>query len=198
MGDLIYMCGSGGEDDLQVVQSYSPKNKTWKAMPTLIQERRGHGMTSISSKIYVIGGSDEDDVCLASCEKYNPETNTWNLVAPMLTPRKLHGVAVLSGKIYACGGKTANNRSTNAVEAYDPVKNVWSRLSPMNERRYKLSVVACNNKIFAVGGASRSTQDNFTTKIALSSVEVYSPETNSWSFVQSMQIPACEMCCGVF
>jgi hypothetical protein len=50
----------------------------------------------------------------------------------------------------------------------------------MNEARGAVRVAALNECIYAVGG--RSEADN-----ALSSVEVFDPVSNSWSFIKAMK-----------
>ena len=54
----------------------------------------------------------------------------------------------------------------------------WEYVAPMNVMRSRAALVSNMGKLWAIGG-----YDGMTN---LSTVEVYDPETNSWSFAASM------------
>ena len=45
--------------------------------------RTGHNGVVLQSRIYVIGGTSDGEVCLNSVECYNPFTDQWNNVSNM-------------------------------------------------------------------------------------------------------------------
>jgi kelch-like protein 18 len=54
----------------------------------------------------------------------------------------------------------------------------WSMVAPMNVMRSRVALVSNMGKLWAIGG--------YDGVCNLSTVEVYDPSTDSWSFVASM------------
>lgn len=102
-------------------------------------------------------------------------------------PRFSHGVGVMRGKLYVVGGRHyyGKDDTMNCTYRYDPIQNVWQRLSDMHEPRGSFTLVVLNGKIYAIGGERDS-------EVNMESVEVYCPNTNSWSFVHPL---AHALCC---
>lgn len=61
---------------------------------------------------------------------------------------------------------------------YDPNKDQWKLVAPMNVKRSRVALSANMGKLWAIGG--------YDGESNLSTVEVYDPETDSWTFVASM------------
>lgn len=68
--------------------------------------------------------------------------------------------------------------SLNLVEVFDPVGNFWERCQPMRTARSRVGVAVVNGLLYAIGG--------YDGQSRLSTVEVYNPETDSWTRVSSM------------
>ena len=62
------------------------------------------GLAVFRGQLWAVGGRDEDDETLSSCEYLDVATNTWVAGPPMTTPRSFHGLAVLNGQLWAVGG----------------------------------------------------------------------------------------------
>jgi|GEM_PF-1504607 len=104
----------------------------------------------------------------------------WIKLASMSTTRVSNSeqfqTEVIDGKIYAIGG------FNNSVEAYDPTTNTWTTLASMSTTRMNFQTEVVDGKIYAIGG-----QNNWSTgKNSLSSVEVFDPDTNTWTTLASM------------
>uniref|UniRef100_A0A3Q2Q1L7 Kelch-like family member 18 n=1 Tax=Fundulus heteroclitus TaxID=8078 RepID=A0A3Q2Q1L7_FUNHE len=89
----------------------------------------------------------------------------------------------ISGLIYAVGGLNSSalslaGDSLNLVEVFDPVGNFWERCQPMRTARSRVGVAVVNGLLYAIGG--------YDGQSRLSTVEVYNPETDSWTRVSSM------------
>jgi kelch-like protein 18 len=65
------------------------------------------------------------------------------------------------------------SKDMNTVYAYR-----WSMVAPMNVMRSRVALVSNMGKLWAIGG--------YDGVCNLSTVEVYDPSTDSWSFVPSM------------
>ncbi|XP_027340119.1 F-box/kelch-repeat protein At1g67480 [Abrus precatorius] len=105
---------------------------------------------------------------------------------PMPGPAKAKfGVVVLNGKLLVMAGCSSID-GTAAVSAevyqYDSCLNSWSRLSNMNVARYDFACAEVNGLVYAVGGYGAE-GDN------LSSAEVYDPDTDQWTLIESLRRP---------
>lgn len=64
------------------------------------------------------------------------------------------------------------------VEVFDPIANRWEKCQPMTTARSRVGVAVVNGLLYAIGG--------YDGQLRLSTVEVYNPEMDSWSKVESM------------
>lgn len=136
----------------------------------------------IVGKVYAVGGCEQDNRHLSSCEVFLPSLNQWRPLAPMRIPRRGLGICALSpehGPIYAVGRSPSNlydsseNASANypfiagglddinffnTVERYDLHSDSWTSVAPMLTPRGGVAVVAVQvkNKHFKVKRSSLS------------------------------------------
>ncbi|KAJ1410624.1 Kelch-type beta propeller [Sesbania bispinosa] len=95
------------------------------------------------------------------------------------------GVVALNGKLLVMAGYSAIEGTAFAsaeVYQYDSCLNSWSRLSNMNVARYDFACAEVNGLVYAVGGYGVNGD-------SLSSVEVYDPDTNKWTMIESLRRP---------
>ncbi|KAG7273874.1 hypothetical protein CRUP_025935 [Coryphaenoides rupestris] len=105
----------------------------------------------------------------------------------------------ITGLIYAVGGLNSSGDSLNIAEVFDPIGNFWERCQPMRTARSRVGVAVVNGVLYAIGG--------FDGQSRLSTVEVYNPETDTWTRVSSMnsqrrwtvvtEMSACRSAAGV-
>ncbi|XP_054914706.1 kelch-like protein 33 [Poeciliopsis prolifica] len=96
-------------------------------------------------------------------------------------PKFRHGVAVMDRRLYVAGGcyfYTKNNIMTSAY-SYDPMTNTWKSLADMQEPRSNFSLVVHEERLYAIGGDKEIDTNT-------DSVEVYKPDSNSWSLVHPL------------
>eukprot|EP00066_Takifugu_rubripes_P010243 XP_003977890.1 PREDICTED: kelch-like protein 33 [Takifugu rubripes] len=96
-------------------------------------------------------------------------------------PRFRHGVATMTGRLYVVGGCYFYTKDDimKSAYSYDPIQNCWKRLADMLQFRSNFSVVAHEARLYAIGG-----DKEINTNI--DSVEMYIPETDSWSYVHPL------------
>ncbi len=140
--------------------------------------RGGFGVAVVGGKIYVIGGTNENNEQLNIVEEYSPVTNTWSSKMSMPTPRSGFATAVYDNKIYVIGGTVGNGYVGNN-EVYDPVSNTWETKASMPTPRADLSANLVNGQIYLIGGKKYSSQDPFYVETGIN--ECFDPATNSWS-----------------
>nr|XP_015802069.2 kelch-like protein 33 [Nothobranchius furzeri] len=92
-----------------------------------------------------------------------------------------HGAAVMDGMLYVAGGCYfyAKDDIMNSAYSYDPMKERWKRLADMQESRSNFSVVVHEDHLYAIGGDKELNTNTHA-------VEMYTPETDTWSFVQPL------------
>lgn len=108
----------------------------------------------------------------------------WKTKMPFKDVRFKATLVELDGLLYYIGGWDVLNGSRNTVERYNPEIDEWDYCASLNTSRCKSSCVTAKGHIYVIGGGT--TLGDFGGS-ALSSVEKYDPELDSWSFVASMK-----------
>ena len=96
----------------------------------------------------------------------------------MPTARDYAATGVVKDKIYAIGGLTHGFVAVSAVEAYDPATDTWTKKANMPTARGTFTAEV-NGKIYAIGGGVPRV--NLQQNLLLSTVEIYFPETDTWT-----------------
>lgn len=98
------------------------------------------GVTTLSSKIYVVGGERGSQI-FANGEVYDPISNTWESLPAMNTPRCEFGLCALGGTLWAIGGWIGEDIG-DSIESYDPIKACWETVDKLPEPRFSMGVVS--------------------------------------------------------
>ncbi|XP_052256287.1 kelch-like protein 12 isoform X2 [Dreissena polymorpha] len=155
---------------------------TWVAKARMNIGRSMFNLTIVDGFAYAVGGTDGTDV-LACVERYDPWANTWTFVAPLPQALKLTTSVSFRGKLFVFGGENADN-IVNTAYRYDPTLDIWTQLTPMNTGRVLAGSVVHKGKIYVVGGngqVSDKWKREQLPEFCVSSVEIYDPDSNSWS-----------------
>ena len=172
---------TGGKDKahpiLQTTECYIPQFNEWKLIATPKSQKRCHVLVSCKGCLYNIGGEDENGISSA-VEKLQGLKEEWEFVPPMHEKRAGLAAVACNDCIYAIGGCSDDSRESylKTVEKYDATVNRWSFVEEM--KFYRAGHFACvlNGKIFVIGG-----KDADGTVVR--EIEVYDPNTNTWSVV---------------
>jgi N-acetylneuraminic acid mutarotase len=156
------------------VEEYDPATDSWVSKTDLPIAIAWHSTSAVDGKVYVIGGSIQDDL-LENVLEYDPATDTWTEKGPMPAPRTMHSTSVVNGKIYAIGGldEQANVLDMNAE--YDPATDTWTAKAQMPTPRLVMSTSVVDGIIYAIGGGAYMHHSGLTT------VEAYDPATDTWT-----------------
>ncbi|XP_036407610.1 kelch-like protein 33 [Megalops cyprinoides] len=111
----------------------------------------------------------------------------WRPLPPLPPPPRLrHCVCVLHNRLYVLGGRKyygARDILQSALR-FDPAQEKWERLADMLSARDYFAAVCLRGKVYALGG-------NRDDSHYLDSVEVYTPEDNTWRCVHPLATPVC-------
>ncbi len=111
-------------------------------------------------------------------------TPTWEAKKSMSVARWDLGTATVNGKIYAIGGSDLS-KSLNLVEEYDPLTDTWTTKAPMKTPRSAFATAVYDGKIYVIGGYAGA-DSHHPNNSYLNSVEMYDPETDTWTNKNSM------------
>ncbi|XP_069492346.1 kelch-like protein 36 [Ambystoma mexicanum] len=152
------------------------------AQPVL-QNRRSALRTDGDRLLFV--GGEVSERCLelsdAACF-LDPKRGTWVSETQLPARRSHHCVTVLGDFIFVAGGSFSRDNggdaASNMLYRYDPRWNQWTKVASMNQRRVDFYLAALADRLIAVGGRNETG--------ALSSVEVYCPHDDTWSYVAGL------------
>ncbi|XP_069104186.1 kelch-like protein diablo [Argopecten irradians] len=161
---------------------YDQVDRSWQTKAKMHMSRSQFGLTIVDGYAYAIGGQDGSEI-LTTVERYDPHTNAWTLINPLNKALRFMTSISYKGKLYVFGGETTNSISSSAYK-YDPTEDSWLELPPMSTPRVLAGSVIHKDKIYVIGGNSALSdkwKKEFLPEHCVSSVEVYDPETNTWS-----------------
>ncbi|XP_043562574.1 kelch-like protein 36 isoform X1 [Chiloscyllium plagiosum] len=149
----------------------------------VLQNKRSALRSDIERLLFIGGEVSErgeelsDDMCFFDATK-----GQWFSETMLPARRSHHCVTVFGGFIFMAGGSSSRDNggdaASNILYRYDPRCNQWFKVAPMNQRRVDFYLDAFANFLIAVGGRNENG--------ALSSVEIYDPNNDSWSYVAGL------------
>ncbi|MBC7880943.1 MAG: hypothetical protein H7Y37_06365 [Anaerolineae bacterium] len=164
---------------------------SWTITGSMSTERYLHTATLLpNSKVLVAGGGTQSGSGISnSAELYDPQTGTWSSTGSLNIARYQHTATLLpNGKVLVAGGVgtefTNGTNTLNNVELYDISTGTWTVTNSMSAKRYlHTATLLPNGKVLIAGGGVVGT----SSITALSSADLYDPQTNTWSNTGSMK-----------
>ncbi|CAH2324080.1 kelch 36 [Pelobates cultripes] len=153
------------------------------ALQPLLQNTRSTLRKGIERLLFVGGEVSEhclelsDDVCSMDIKK-----EQWVSETQLPARRSHHCVTVQGNFIFVAGGSFSRDNggdaASNLLYRYDPRWSQWIKVASMNQRRVDFYLGAVSDKLLAVGGRNENG--------ALSSVESYCPQQDTWTYVSEL------------
>eukprot|EP00941_MAST-03F_sp_MAST-3F-sp1_P001733 g1733.t1 len=172
-------------------EKYNPSTDTYTTLSSLPKKRYRHVAFAISDKLYLVGGSDQNDAIVQDIDVYDLKLKTWSTLAEK-APFSLSDSAafVSSNKAYIIGGyDRPNYNAKKTTHIFDPTKtgtNAWSVGPELKQSRGDTVGVAVNGKGYVIGGFHH--ENSFNAPIA----SVESLDTGktplAWSEVSNMKV----------
>jgi N-acetylneuraminic acid mutarotase len=188
-GHIYAIAGFAGNDLFRSVEARRVRGHgRWQSVAPLAVARANLATAALDGIIYAAGGN-ADDQALDVVEKFDPDVGSWRPSPRLPQPRDGAGAAALGGLLYVAGGfvvdDDGNGQVTDSMVAFNPRTRTWRTMAPMHHPRERLRLVTAGQHLYAIGGFSPSTDPNsFGTPV--STVERYSPRSNTWQTVASM------------
>ncbi len=157
---IVYAIGDSegldaGDRDLSTVEAYDPATDMWTTKADIPTAKRQGGVCVADGRIYVFGGSTEDDYpfgITATVDVYDPATDIWTQSTDMPTPRAFHSASMAAGKIYLVGGVDAGVGACATVDVYDPAADTWTTAADPPTVRGDHTASVVDGRIYVIGG----------------------------------------------
>jgi len=196
VNNKIYVAGGGTSGGS--FEEYDLATNTWKSKADMPTPREFISGCAINGKIYAIGGWLNNKTN-AIVEEYDPTTNSWTSKSHMPTRRWGHSTVVMNGKIYIIGGALdwPISEYYTSIEIYNPETDTWTTKAGHPDAgiapRWGFSTCISNGKIYAIGGIdAKKYPDKGNTFQAMTIVEEYDPELNTW--IRKSSMPTARWC----
>jgi N-acetylneuraminic acid mutarotase len=180
-GNVLIAGGAAGPlitADAKITEIYTPATGLFTPGPALQEARQGHTATMMKDKkVLFIGNSGDNSPAgkILTYSSSSPATSTWSSTTNASNVRYNHTATVLdntSSKVMVIGGGVA----PTTAEIYDIDANSWTTTSPppmSTARSLHTSTLLLDGRVLVVGG--------YDGKQSLTSIEIYSPTTNTWA-----------------
>mmetsp|Transcript_60444 Transcript_60444/g.128114 ORF Transcript_60444/g.128114 Transcript_60444/m.128114 type:complete len:605 (-) Transcript_60444:375-2189(-) len=142
-GQIWVLGGTRGER-LRTTERYDPRAGKWESLRTDMIEVRsaGHALNCLD-RLYVLGGTDQNQSVHKSVECFSPEGGgSWTFRKSMQVPRMDFGCCVLSDSIMVGGGQ--HGEALSSTEFYRPEWDEWQLGPPMLSPRYGHQLLLVN------------------------------------------------------
>lgn len=182
---------------VRTAELYDPATNAWTATPPPPELQEADTATLLQSGDVLVTGSFgpyDDFQAVAGAALYDPSTNTWTTAAaPKL--KRLSGTATLlpDGDVLLVGGvdygenwASERKAALSSAEIYDPTTDAWTTGPSMLHPGWgQTSTLMPSGEVLVAGGATE-TGGGSTEAPGFSSVELFNPETDSWSAAAPM------------
>ncbi|XP_077289259.1 kelch-like protein 25 [Arctopsyche grandis] len=180
----LILVGSDYYDQQQTLEIYNEKQNTWSVSKNYEFARNFYVPVLVNDWIIIVGGWPNnrdlvDYIDLKDGQKHSLEKlkdGRYDLAAVALKKG-------LSTDVYAIGGLTAAGATTK-VERWNSERKTWETdVAPLLTATFAHDASVLNNRIYVTGGVAPAVSNI---------VQMYTPETNTWTFRAPMIKTRCD------
>ncbi|MCS7032646.1 MAG: malectin domain-containing carbohydrate-binding protein [Phycisphaerae bacterium] len=200
----LYVFGGYVNEQIQAtarVDAYDPARNAWKRLTDMPEIVTHAGQAVDGAIVYLAGGfvGDHPGLGTRSVWRYDTSADRWDRMPPLPQPRGAGALALVGQTLHFFGGlsraqfATINQRQHWALDLLNPSLG-WNSRAPLPNPRNHLAAVALGGKIYAIGG-----QDLWNELSgAMANVDVYDPETDTWSAAAPLPVPRSHIAASSF
>jgi hypothetical protein len=194
LGSKIYVIGAftccyPREQSVAQIYVFDTQLLTWDVAGNMPSTRLRGSVAAVvhDERIYIVGGNTEghDGGAVAWFDEYDPATGLWRELVDAPNARDHFSAVVIDQELFAIAGRQSAlpNPSANPVlqtDIYDFASGQWRTSSLIPTARGGAVTVSYDNTVIVAGGEIN------TASTALSAVEAFDLETESWQALPSM------------
>lgn len=156
---------------------------TWSTTASWSTNRQQHTATLLKDGRVLVAGGSNSAPPLTSTEIYDPATDTWAKTGSLAAQRSDHGAALLpDGRVLIAG----QSWGAPTAEVWSAATGLWSATGAPKQGRQLPSLTAlADGRVLLFGGM----ETNVGGGDALSTAELWSPSTATWSSAPSASEP---------
>lgn len=183
-GRVMVAGGTKGGTPLSSVEIYDPESGRWSAAADMPGARQRLTLAALPDGRVIAVGGREDYRLTRTSAIWDPETGEWSRGPNTALERSLHAaVSLPSGDLLLIGGERA---ASGTAERYDARWDRFVFAGTLATPRVVASAVALPDGRVVLGGGI--TLPILGTFAITPSVEVWSPETNTWAALPSLSV----------
>lgn len=174
-GGKLYVVG--GYDTRRSVLVYDIAADRWNTGPNLPAGSDNVSVLEAGGKVYAMGGEARTAV-----QVLDTATGTWSAGPVLPAIRFAAAQAALPGSLHLMGGWNYSNTASASLsrhDRFDLASQTWGTAAPLTTARNAAGAAVLSGQIHVVGGRSPGIRSNDQTSLA--SMEVYTPNTDSWA-----------------
>ena len=175
--------------------------KKWKStIPSMELARTFPAVANHGQELIVAGGNTDREESTNVVEIYSHVTSQWQKVAPLPSPCCNTSLIVSTdgNTLYAVGGYNQPLKSnqlletslSNLLSQRDPKKLIWTTLQP--SPNYQPTTAVLYGNLLSVGGWAAQEGG-----VVLSSIHMYSPTAELWTYFSDLPEPCAWSACAV-
>ncbi|XP_077295970.1 kelch-like protein 7 [Arctopsyche grandis] len=176
------LVGGSNLDTANTIDIYDELNKSWTLFKNIGINKYHFASVVLGDWIVIIGGKNSSNELVTSVEYIDLKSGQKHPLKPLNQARYIFSAVTLrrnsSADVYAIGG----SGPTNSVERWNSKTGNWEIISPLLVAVSFHSASVIDGKIFVTGGLTRKNGKSISTN----KVQMYSVETNSWTFRAQM------------
>ena len=169
---------------------YDPAANTWTSIPNKPGSAvENPAAVGYNGKFYVFDGATSGTSgAVTDAYVYDPGANTWTQLAPDPVARSGATAEAMNGLIYVVGGMNGSAVSMASMDIYNPATNTWKSGPAMSTPRDNpgsavlMDPTNTFQELYVVGGRyEKGKKESQIVNPDLNTMEIYNPNTNSWS-----------------
>jgi hypothetical protein len=187
-GDTVMFAGGiqiqGSPSFKNTVDIYNVATGQWAA-PAILSQARGGIAAAVVGNLAIFAGGwiNTSGTTSNRVDIYNFTTKTWSQAT--LSQARAYACAVTVGsKVIIAGGITSLNNPTSRIDIFDAETGLWTQASLSAARSFSDNGAAVAGKAYFAGGGTFFGSGFNNPKDV---VDVYDPETNTWTVMNLLE-----------